>query len=222
MSSFRVVITGATGFVGQWMLNTAPPDVDIYPMNREGYENGHLDTMSFTHCVHLANISPTRVIKATQRNEARLLYCSSGAVYDMQTEYANNKKRWEVECHVSGVDIVIARLFTFYGDGIDSGKAIHQFFKSAREGKPLQVWGDGSTVRSYMHGAQLGRAMWDVLMHGWNGEAYDIGSMFPTTTLRLAKRISKFTGCGIEFVDKPIDNPYYLPNQEMLWYNKIN
>jgi len=217
----RVVIDGATGFVGTWMREMAPRGVDIYAFSKKGYDTGIIDTMSMTHIVHLANIAPTRAIEAAKRNGARLLYCSSGAVYDQQNEYADNKRAWEVECRASGVDVVIARLFTFYGKGIDSHKAIHQFYKSVIEGRPLQVWGDGSTVRSYMHGSQLGRALWQLLFEGVNGEAYDVGSTRPTTTLRLAQRISAFTGSKIEFVDKQITNPYYMPNQEMLWYNKL-
>jgi len=111
----------------------------------------------------------------------------------------------------SRVDYVIARLFTFFGDGLDDGKAYSQFVKAAREGRPLQVWGDGSTVRSYMHGSTMARRMWELLLTGESGHAYDVGSTRPQTVLRLAQRISAFTGAPIEFVDRDVPMPYYVP-----------
>jgi nucleoside-diphosphate-sugar epimerase len=117
----------------------------------------------------------------------------------------------------SGLDAVIARLFTFFGDKLDDGKAFTQFFQSARAGEPLKVYGDGSTIRSYMHGRDLGRVMWEILFNGDSMQAYDVGSDRPTTIKRLAERVSVFTGAKIEYVqgDNPV--PVYLPNEERRW-----
>ena len=213
----NVVISGGTGFVGSWMRKKQPMGIDSLVLSKNGYSSTW-EQFNYTHVVHLANIEPTRAIACARRNNARLLYCSSGIVGypEVNTEYANNKRMWERECLQSGVDVVIARLYTFFGAGLDENKAIENLFKLARLGKPLTVYGQPSyetpaTVRSYMWAGRMGKMMWSILLKGESGKAYSVGSTRPTSIFRLAKRIQAFTGCEIEFVDKPVPVPRYLP-----------
>jgi nucleoside-diphosphate-sugar epimerase len=217
-STNRVLITGATGFVGSWMTKTCPQGVEYIGLNREAYYSGIIEYVAgITHIVHLAPVIPYVVVEAAKKYNVRLLYCSSGIVYhpENNTEYRRLKMNGEQYCLDSLENVVIARLFTFFGKGLDDNKAITQFFKSARDGKPLQVWGD--TVRSYMHGAELGRVMWEILFNGESGHAYDVGSTRPVTIKRLAERISAFTGAPIEYINRKVPVPVYLPNEENLW-----
>jgi len=208
----KVLIDGGTGFVGMWMRKTQPPELECRYIGRSEFESMKWTQERYDYYVHLANVSPLPVINAVEWFCARMLYASSGIVYsNAQTEYAQNKRIWEWYCIESGVTAVIARLFTFFGKGLDDGKAYTQFIKSAREGKPLEVWGDGSTVRSYMHGSEMARQMWDLLLTGESGEIRDIGSKRPQTIKRLAERISAFTGAKIEYIEKDVPMPYYVP-----------
>jgi nucleoside-diphosphate-sugar epimerase len=223
----KILVTGGTGFVGHWMQKTQPPGTNCLYSGRSRADWNVIAKAktleeakpeiedSFNqparYVVHLANISPTESIELARRNNARLLYCSSGAAYDQPGEYADNKRRWERECLSSGVDVVIARLFCFFGDRLDDGKAYTQFMRAARAGTPLRVWGDGSTVRSYLHGRDLGKQMWAILLRGERGETYDVGSDRPTTILQLARRIAGAAGCKIEMVDGDVPMPYYMP-----------
>jgi len=213
MSSMpKVLITGGTGFVGTWMQKTQPSGLACHYIGRAEYERMKWTKERYDYYVHLANVNPTRVVDACEWFSARMLYASSGIIYtSLETQYAHDKRLWEWHCKSSGVNVVIARLFTFFGDGLDDGKAWTQFTKAAREGRPLQVWGNGSTVRSYMHGSTMARRMWELLLHGESGHAYDVGSTRPQTVLQLAQRISAFTGAPIEFVDKDVPMPYYVP-----------
>jgi nucleoside-diphosphate-sugar epimerase len=206
----KVLITGGTGFVGQWMRRMQPKDLDCHYIGRAEYEAGAWKKQRYSYYVHLANIDPTEVIQAAEWWFARLLYCSSGIVYyPVESEYKQNKQAWERYCLDGDVNCVIARLFTFYGKYLDDGKAYTQFVKAAREGRPLEVWGD--CTRSYMHGSELARRMWDLLLTGESGEVRDIGSTRPQTVKRLAQRISAFTGAPIKYVDKDVVMPYYVP-----------
>ena len=123
--------------------------------------------------------------------------------------------RWEWECLGTGQNVVIARLFTFYGDGIlkDETKAIAQFVKAAKAGFPIRIWGDGSTVRSYMHGAEMGRLLWAILLRGQNGEAYDVGDDKPVTMLQLARMCNAAFGnrSQIWIENRPEECTHYLP-----------
>lgn len=206
----RVLITGGTGFVGSWMRKTQPDDLRCTYLNKRDYLYTNWDGNRWDYIIHLANVPPTRAVNCIRENGGRLLYCSSGIIYhpENDTEYRRNKIKWEKECFDSGIDVVIARLFTFSGEGLDDGKAIVQFERAAKNGDPVKIWGDGSCIRSYMHGSELGRWMWAVLLRGKNGEAYDIGSDEPVTLLELAKRYSD----DIIFeTEKRVPMPIYLP-----------
>jgi nucleoside-diphosphate-sugar epimerase len=205
----KILVTGGSGFVGSWMRKTEPAGLDVMYLNRNGYNLWYWWNVHWDAIVHLAPISPFQVIGTAMKFNSRVLYCSSGAVYhpENDTKYRQNKIDWEKFCIESWPDTVVARLFTFCGEGLDDGKAIVQFEKRAKAGEPLEIWGDGKTVRSYMHGAEMGRWMWAILMRGVKGEAYDVGSDEPVTMLELAKRYSD--NIIIKGGADPV--PHYLP-----------
>jgi nucleoside-diphosphate-sugar epimerase len=214
MSSLRkVLVTGGTGFVGRWMQRTQPAGVEGHYIGRELYNGGVWPIPHFY--VHLAPIAPTAVLDVARRYGGRVLYASSGAVYERTTRYADDKRLWEQECLASECNVVIARLFTFFGDGIlkDDSKAITQFVKAAKACAPLRIWGDGATVRSYMSGAEMGRQLWAILFRGQNGEAYDVGSDEPVTMLELAQMVNRAFGnrSQIWIENRPEECTYYLP-----------
>jgi nucleoside-diphosphate-sugar epimerase len=219
----NVLITGGTGFVGQWMKHTKPANVSVTYLGREAYAEFIKQEFypQYDAFVHLAPVAPYPIVACAKWNRARMLYCSSGIVYhpEHHTEYRRHKLAWEQYCIDSEIDLVITRLFTFSGQGLDDGKAITQFYKCALAGKPLQVYGDGSTVRSYMHGAELGETMWKILERGERGKAYDVGSLIPVTMLDLANLIILITKSKstIEFVDKPNPVLVYLPHKEFMF-----
>ena len=206
----KVLIDGGTGFVDKWMQKTQPRGLACHYIGQAEYNTNKWWLDRYDYFVHLANVDPTEVLKAAKWWLSRVLYCSSGIVYcDVDTEYRQTKLDGERKMMDSHVNYSIARLFTFFGKGLDDGKAYSQFMNAAREGKPLEVWGD--CTRSYMHGAELGRQMWDILLNGENRKTYDVGSTRPQTVLRMAQRISAFTGAKIEHIDKEVPMPYYVP-----------
>lgn len=204
----KILITGGTGFVGYWMRQTEPKELNTFYLSRVKYLLENWDIHNWDYIVHLAPVSPASVLKSAKNSGARLLYCSSGAAYDQPTEYADNKRRWEAECLASGVEVVIARLFTFYGERLDEYKAISQFQKAANEGKPIYIHGNGKTVRSYMHGSEMGKWLWAILFKGKSGQIYDVGSDEPITILELAKLFSD----NIIVAGGKDPMPYYMPH----------
>jgi nucleoside-diphosphate-sugar epimerase len=211
MAKPRVLVTGGSGFVGHWMRKTQPDNVTAFYFNREQYMGAWWETMGdYQYVVHLAPVQPWRVIICAKRNNARLLYCSSGIIYHPKnnTEYRQNKIAWEKSCLQSSVDCVIARLFTFYGERLSCDHAYPAFERAAKKGQPLRIWGDGSCIRSYMSGEEMGRLMWAVLLRGKSGEAYDIGSDEPVTMWELARR---FSDNIIVENKRPDPMPVYLP-----------
>jgi nucleoside-diphosphate-sugar epimerase len=206
-----VLISGGTGFVGQWMGRTSHQDAVF--LSSKDYHHTNWFLHKYSAIVHLAPIAPDEVIDYCLRNNTRLLYCSSGAAYDLQTEYAANKRRWENQCLNSGIDVVIARLFTFYGEGLDSGKAISQFEKCAKNNEPIIITGTGKAVRTYLHGYAMARELWAILKDGLSREIYDIGSDVEITIGQLALDIVKLYGSSSKIIiqGNPDPVPYYVP-----------
>lgn len=207
----NVLITGGTGYVGKQMKRMAPKHRAYMFLSRQEYQEllWFYEPSEIKYIAHLAPIDPSRVLELSKEKKSRLLYCSSGAAYDQDTEYANNKRRWEKACLGAGVDVVIARLFTF----AYSAKSYIAFMEAAKANEPIIITGDGSTTRSYMSGTELGEWMWAILLRGQTGEIYDVGSDQPVTMLELAHQmIEKFNSKSEIIIQGGVDPaPYYMP-----------
>ena len=69
--------------------------------------------------------------------------------------YAATKKANEVMCHVYhklyGFNVIMLRFFTVYGERQRPDLAINKFTRLIMEGKPIPVYGDGTTSRDYTY-----------------------------------------------------------------------
>lgn len=220
----RILVTGGTGFVGHYLQETWHYNGEMGSLVRWldhfDYDNSPWEEVHWDYIVHAANIPPTKVLQVAKRCNARVLYISSGAVLHRSDKYAEDKRRWELECFYSGTDVVCARLFTFYGGWIlrDKTKAITQFIESARAGKPIHVWGDGSTVRTYMHGTEMACWLWAILFGGISLMTYEVGSDKPITMLELAQMVNRTFGNRSQIVleNRREAMPYYVPTRTFL------
>ena len=208
----RVLVTGGTGFVGSWLKVMQPKGVFGHYIGRKEYETGTWLAQAWDCIIHAANVEPSKVIWAARQYDARLLYISSGAVYrDDPEEYGWNKIRWELQCKRADIDLVVARLFTFFGDRLDPNKAISTFIRRAQAGQPIRLQGDGSCVRSYMSGWRMAIWLWAILQKGERGEAYDVGSDTPMTMLQLANLVASRWPVPIIQEGGEVPHPYYMP-----------
>jgi len=184
------------------MQRTQPDNVDASYLDRAGYYSGAWRCLRWDAIAHLAPVSPSYVLQSCDR----VLYASSGAVYEGQTEYAKFKRRCENLCG----DQVIARLFTFVGERLHR-HSIYELIQSARKYGIVMVNGSGKAIRSYLYGEDLGRWMWKILLEG-NG-VYDVGSAIPYTILEAARIVADETNSSILVLNIPgIPESKYLPN----------
>lgn len=201
MQTKRVLITGGTGFCGYWMSRTNPEDVIPYTIGHT-----YLDTQIFEEwnkvkwdaIVHLAPTTPAFILDYAKKHSIKVLYASSGAVYGDRLdyrEYGEEKRKFEKMCLDSGVEVVIARLFTFIGKNLKNRYAITKFIEAAKVGNPIEVWGNGSSVRSYLYGEDLGNWLWHLLLDGEG--CYDVGSDFPYFILEVARMVSEAFGWSV-------------------------
>jgi dTDP-glucose 4,6-dehydratase len=161
---------------------------------------------------------------AERTGARRFLFTSSGAVYGPQPagmelipeEYpggpdssgrksayalpAEAKRKAELLCaeHAGrgGLEAVIARGFTFAGPVLPTqGKfAFGNFMGDALAGGPIAIKGDGTTIRSYLYGADLAVWLWTLLLRGNSGRAYNVGSEDAVSLRRLAEVVAAQLG----------------------------
>jgi nucleoside-diphosphate-sugar epimerase len=167
--------------------------------------------MDWDYIVHLAPISPDRVIDYAQHHRIKVLFASSGSVYAGKGKYADDKRKWETRCNQSNADIVTARIFTTSGLPFQKNKALSNFIQSALKGESIEVWGDGSTVRTFLDGEDVGRWMWKIMLDGEG--VYDVGSMTPYTMKQVARLIHDIIPCRSEFIDheESLTPTFYAP-----------
>ena len=114
-------------------------------------------------------VGTTHILEAARtRNIKKITIASSSSVYGVNSKapfsesdpifhpispYAASKLACEalghVYYHVYGMDIVMLRFFTVYGPRQRPDLAIYKFSSLIEQGKPIPVFGDGSTARDY-------------------------------------------------------------------------
>lgn len=167
---------------------------------------------------------------------SKVLFVSSGAVYGPQasgleklteqepcvpiTQYGIGKLEAERLCIASGLDVRVARCFTFVGPGmpLDSHLAIGNFMGNALRGEPIEINGDGTPIRSYMHSDDLVEWLLTLLIFGRKGEVYNVGSDVPISMEALAERIQRIAGSeeGVAIATPRVEGPSarYMPSIE--------
>jgi UDP-glucuronate 4-epimerase len=120
-------------------------------------------------CQEVNVVGTTHLLEvARSRNVKKITIASSSSVYGVNSKmpfsesdpifrpispYACSKLACEalghVYHHIYGMDIVMLRFFTVYGPRQRPGLAIYKFACLIEEGRPIPVFGDGTTARDY-------------------------------------------------------------------------
>jgi len=156
-----------------------------------------------------ANLALTfSVLEAVRASGSRIIFPSSGAVYDSSapipfaedarlgpsSPYGAAKMAVEAYFHAYhrsyGVDARVARIFSVYGPGMYRF-AIFDFYRrlKAAPGR-LILRGDGSQVRDYLFVDDVARALVHIMSHGEKGGVYNVASGRPLTMLEVARAVA--------------------------------
>jgi UDP-glucuronate 4-epimerase len=146
--------------------DAGPYDVIVHLAARAGVRPSILDPIGYQE----VNVRGTQNLLefARERRIPQFVFASSSSVYGINPRvpwseddhvllpirpYASTKVSGEllghVYSHLFGIRFVALRFFTVYGPRQRPDLAIHTFARAIRAGKPIPVFGDGSTRRDY-------------------------------------------------------------------------
>jgi len=103
--------------------------------------------------------------------------------------------------HAWGLDYRILRISNAYGTGHTVGKnygAVSQFIHNATNHRPIEIWGDGTTVRDYVHVDDVVKALVLALRHAGPSRTLNIGTGKGHTLLDLVSIIEEVLGEKVE------------------------
>ncbi len=145
----------------------------------------------------------------------RFVFASSSSVYGGDSEppfkesdlclkplspYASTKRAGELMLttanHLYGLDVTCLRFFTVYGPRQRPDLAIHKFGRLIGAGKPIPLFGDGSTSRDYTYVDDIVDCVVAAIDEaaGAGFRIYNLGGSRTTTLLGLVELISAALG----------------------------
>jgi UDP-glucuronate 4-epimerase len=164
------------------------------------------------------NIEGTAVLLEAMRRAgcSRLVFGSSSSVYGNSRDvplqetdrvdrpvspYAMTKKAGEELCHVYhhayGFSVMSLRFFTVYGPRQRPDMAIHRFVRLMEEGRPIPVYGDGTTERDYTYFSDIVAgvvAAVDWVRREDGFEIVNLGESVPVRLDELIAELAEATG----------------------------
>lgn len=160
-------------------------------------------------------IGTLNVLEACRTHDiGRFVFASSGAPLGVQTPplheemaphpaspYGASKLAGEAYCsayfHSFGVQTVALRFGNVYGEGSEKkASVVAKFIKEALAGTPLELYGDGSQTRDFIHISDLIGAIFNAAtVEGIGGEVFQIATSSETT-------VSEMTNALLEIMEQ--------------------
>jgi UDP-glucuronate 4-epimerase len=155
------------------------------------------------------NVRGTYVmLEAARRNSVeRFIFGSSSSVYGVNSKvpfseddplsspispYAATKLSGEAACHVFshlyGIRVVCLRFFTVYGARQRPDLAIHKFTRLIDSGRPVPLYGDGSSRRDYTYVGDIVDGVAAAIQY--DGSAFDVFNLGNSETIELASLVA--------------------------------
>lgn len=209
------------------------PFDEVYQLAADRGGMGYVDGKD-SQILHNNTLINTHMLAAaTAHGVERYLFASSACVYPESAQmgktsqalaeheafpaYPQDAYGWEnllaeMACRYTAMQTRIARLYSIYGPGDawtggreKSLAALCRKVAEAPDGGEIEVWGDGSQIRTYLYIDDAVRGIIGV-MRGDQEGPYNIGDDFEVTTGALAKHIIDVSGkcLGIKYVPGPM------------------
>nr|AIF18249.1 NAD dependent epimerase/dehydratase family protein (galE, GALE) [uncultured marine thaumarchaeote KM3_82_C03] len=157
-------------------------------------------------------------------NVKNLIFSSSAAIYGNSLDtlisensqlsplssYGASKLVAEYNLHVFskffGLNCISLRLFNVYGNGQSTNTGvIRKFLKNISEEVPLEIFGDGTQTRDFVHISDVIQAFYCAIrnIEAKHGNVYNIGSGKATSINELASLLLSSKGKDLQLIHKP-------------------
>jgi len=171
-----------------------------------------------------SSLGTYNMLELALKNKAKFLYVSSSDIYGHTEKFPYKEDDWGLVDPIGerayyseskrfgemltmiyhrwyGLDARTVRPFNIYGPGMryEDTRVIPSFFRCLKEGRPLEVTGDGSTTRTFCYVDDFIDAVVRAMFSpNTNGEVFNIGTEEEVTMLLVAMMIDpknyKFVG----------------------------
>ncbi len=155
---------------------------------------------------------------AKERGVRQFVFASSSSVYGLNPDvpwredtsvprpispYGASKVAAELlghtYSHLYGIRFIALRIFTVYGPRQRPDLAIHKFARLMLEGKPIPIYGDGSSLRDYTYVEDIVRGIRAAMEYsGSSWEAINLGSGRPISLLEMVRALEGALGVKAE------------------------
>jgi len=129
---------------------------------------------------------------------AKVPFSESDPIFQAISPYAASKVACEslghVYHHVYGLDIVMLRFFTVYGPRQRPDLAIHKFARLISTGRPIPVFGDGSTARDYTYITDTVDGVMACTRQEFGYEVFNLGESQTVSLSRLIELLEAALG----------------------------
>jgi UDP-glucuronate 4-epimerase len=206
-------------------FSRAKPDVVIHLAARAGVR----PSMEQPRLYAKVNLAGTTNLLELAREfmVPRFLFGSSSSVYGATSRtpfaedhvegrpispYAATKLAGELLCytyaHLYRIVMVSLRFFTVYGPRQRPDLAIHKFIALMESGRPIPVFGDGSTGRDYTYVDDIVAGVLAALDYqlppGVPYDVFNLGNASPSTLNELVALLEKVTGRKVQRDERPL------------------
>ena len=145
---------------------------------------------------------------------AKVPFSESDPLFHAISPYAASKLAGEalghVYHHLYGLDIAMLRFFTVYGPRQRPDLAIHKFARLMAAGKPIPVFGDGSTARDYTYITDTVDGVLACTRQEFGYEIFNLGESQTVTLSRLIELLEQHLGTKA-VVDRQPPQPGDVP-----------
>jgi len=129
---------------------------------------------------------------------SKMPFSETDSIFTAISPYAASKLACEalghVYHHTYGLDIVMLRFFTVYGPRQRPDLAIRKFTKLISEGKPIPVYGDGSSARDHTYVSDIVDGVMACLDREFGYQIFNLGESQTVTLGRLIELIENAVG----------------------------
>ena len=129
---------------------------------------------------------------------AKIPFSENDPIFSAISPYAASKLACEalghVYHHVYGMDIVMLRFFTVYGPRQRPDLAIFKFARLLSEGRPIPVFGDGSTARDYTYISDTVDGIMACTRRSFGYEVFNLGESQTVPLNRLIELLEQAFG----------------------------